>query len=220
MRRRSSKFAAGGAQKQHKFCGCPVGRPFNIEHPTCKTCPIDCSASKKSGATEAPPRTWHEGQILFTTAYLFSYNHWHGRPRYIYMLQKQKWKAVFEGIWALWGKQKDTKRKITVVRQVTQESNFIMDDDNLMTSLKPVLDSLKLQGVIIDDASRYVQVDKPVQVIGASEVIMVTVTNMNEPIGDPPARKIAAKAEKIAVEDSLNLRKRTKKSKKVSAVAN
>lgn len=165
--------------KKVKSCGCPTGRPFNLEHPTCRTCPIECHASRRRGVQEVV-NTWFSEKTLHTTAYLYSPNHWHGRPRYVYLAQKQKWLKVLEGTWALWGKQKGGVRRIIITRQVTSDDQLIMDPDNLMHSLKPVLDAIKLQGVIVDDSLKYIEVPTPVQRVGERQVVTIDVRDCIE----------------------------------------
>ena len=144
-------------KKVPKTFGCPVGRPLNRAHPTCKTCPIDCSAGKgKRKGAEETINTWYAGKALTTSAYLYSPNHWHGRPLAVYMAEKKKRKQVLDGIWALWGKQGAERRQVVVTRQVTTEEHLIMDDDNLRFGLKPLLDNLKFYGIVIDDAREYI----------------------------------------------------------------
>jgi len=168
-------------EKAIKAAGCPVGREHDANHPTCRSCPIDCSKAGRRGAAEIVTTTF-KGKQLCTTAYLYSPNSWHGRPLHVYLAQKRKWRLVFEGTWALWGRQTIMRRRITVVRQVTSEDSFISDDDNLRFCLKPLLDNLKAQGVIVDDARQYI--DEPIisQVLGGRQMVTVEVTDTDSPI--------------------------------------
>jgi hypothetical protein len=162
-----------------KTFGCPVGRPLNRAHATCKTCPIDCSGwkgkGKKACSSEEIVNTRHEGKTIVTTAYLYSPNHWHGRPLAVYMAEKRKWRQFLDGTWALWGRQGTERRQVVVTRQVTQEEHLINDDDNLWFSLKPVLDCLKHYGVIVDDAREYIAETEITQTIVDRQLVTIEV---------------------------------------------
>ena len=159
-----------------KTLGCPVGRVLNRNHPTC---PIDCSGGKgkgkKAGSSEEIINTRHEGKTIITTAYLYSPNHWHGRPLAVYLAEKRKWKQVLDGTWALWGRQGAERRQVVVTRQVTQEEHLINDDDNLRFCLKPLHDVLKHYGVIKDDAREYIAETEITQVIGSKQIVTIEV---------------------------------------------
>ena len=62
--------------------------------------------------------------------------------------------------------------KISVVR----ESSKTMDWDNLVSSLKPVIDGLKLAGVIIDDNWQYIRSIETDQKISNKKIITIKVT--------------------------------------------
>lgn len=160
-----------------KVFGCPVGRTLNLEHPTCKTCPMDCTGKKGRGVIETTV-TRYEGNKLVTTAYLYSPNHWHGRPLHVYLAQKRKWREVLDGTWALWGKQKVLRRQVTVMRQVTAEDDLIMDDDNLRFSLKPLLDNLKYHSIIIDDSREYIEETLITQTLGTQQLVVIKVKDL------------------------------------------
>lgn len=164
-------------QPSPKLCGCPVGRKHDKSHPTCRSCPIDCTAARRKGTVEEYVRTWHEGKVLCTTAYLYSANHWHGRPIHVYLKQKKKWRDILAGTWALWGKQGQGMRRIVVTRQVVAPEHIIADDDNLRFALKPLLDSLKLHGVIKDDAREYILEPEITQEVGDTPLVTMEVTD-------------------------------------------
>ncbi len=51
------------------------------------------------------------------------------------------------------------RRRVTVVREVPHVREFILDDDNLEYSLKPLLDGIKQAGLIRDDRRKWI--DRP-----------------------------------------------------------
>ena len=101
-------------------------------------------------------KTHHVGKTLVTTAYLNSINHWHGRPRGVYLAERKKWEAILRGTWALWGLAGDEKRILAVRRFVQAEKNLIKDRDNLVGAIKPVKDALVRVGVLKDDTDAHV----------------------------------------------------------------
>jgi hypothetical protein len=135
---------------------------------------MDCTGKKGRGVTESIV-TQHVGMTLSTNCYLYSPNHWHGRPLAVYLEQKRKWRQVLDGTWALWGKQGMARRQVVVIRQVTTEEHLIMDDDNLRFCLKPLLDNLKHQGVIKDDAREYIVETAISQILGSQQIVTMQV---------------------------------------------
>jgi len=133
---------------------CPFGRSFNAAHASCVSCQrqalVVCQKPKRQSGPVVL-RTWHEGRELLTTAFLYSSNHWHGRPRGVYLAERKKWEGVFTGTWALWGKQGAEKRAVTVRRFVESKAGLIKDQDNKSGAMKPVLDALRKHGVLRDD---------------------------------------------------------------------
>lgn len=103
-------------------------------------------------------RSWTRGAVFSTTKPLHSMNHWHGRPRHIYLQYKNEWRKVLAGTWALWGKATG-KRTLIVTRYVASQGHLIKDDDNRIGAIKPVKDLLVDMGVLIDDTSEHVVFD-------------------------------------------------------------
>lgn len=131
---------------------CPVGRPFDENHVTCRSCRKQgnsCSSSKKRRVPE-PPRSWTRGTVFVTTKALHSMNHWHGRPAYVYQKYKNEWRKVLSGTWALWGVAAG-KRSLIVTRYVASQGHLIKDDDNLSGARKPLQDVLVEMGILLDD---------------------------------------------------------------------
>ena len=137
---------------------CKFGRHFDAQHSTCISCRrqkiVRCGT--KQGKVSQPDISF-KGQILTTSAYLYSANHSHGRPRYIYLAEKRKWRGVLAGTWALWGKQAGQKRLLLVRRFVAHAHLLIADRDNLEAAIKPLKDVLVEQGVLSNDKDSFVE---------------------------------------------------------------
>ena len=147
---------------------CPFGRSLDSSHASCISCQRQALAvcqKPKREKTAALVRTWNEGRLLVTTAYLFSSNHWHGRPRGVYLAERRKWDSVFTGTWALWGKQGVEKRRVLVRRYVESKAGLIKDQDNRSGAMKPVLDALRRRGVLRDDTEADVSFDIQQEVV-------------------------------------------------------
>lgn len=87
-----------------------------------------------------------------TTAYMPSSNHWHGRPRHVYLAERKKWEMILSGTWALWGVQSSAgKRVLTVRRFVHDQRGLIADGDNRSAAIKPLKDTLVKFGVLRND---------------------------------------------------------------------
>lgn len=137
---------------------CPIGRQFSETHPTCRSCQrqgaVICKKPKKARFKDLV-RTWHNGKTLCTTAYMYSSNHWHGRPRYVYLAERKKWEQVLAGTWALWGQQGDQRRSVVVRRFVESAGGIILDQDNISAATKPIWDALRKHGVLVDDTESH-----------------------------------------------------------------
>jgi hypothetical protein len=83
-------------------------------------------------------------------------NHWHGRPRHVYLNYKKEWERVLTGTWALWGRAAG-KRRLIVTRYVASEGHLVADRDNLVGAIKPLKDLLVKSGVLRDDTDNDVE---------------------------------------------------------------
>jgi Holliday junction resolvase RusA-like endonuclease len=153
---------------------CPVGRSYNPDHATCRTCRIDCKkpvkVRKAFNSGPAGPGRWA------TTLDLTSPNEWtnknHGKV--IYNRVKREWRksilradlhlGVAHGM-----------RRVEIVRFI-YSLRHRMDKDNLYGSVKPLLDCLKAVRVILDDGPDFISLDVR-QEIGAPRV-EITVINI------------------------------------------
>lgn len=136
---------------------CKIGRNYDPNHPTCRSCErqgIVCQKPKKAKLSDLV-KTWHAGKVLMTTAYLPSSNHWHGRPRYVYLQERKKWEQILVGTWALWGVQGEDKRTLLVRRFVSNQNSMILDYDNRVAAIKPLKDTLIKVGVLKDDTDEF-----------------------------------------------------------------
>lgn len=139
---------------------CPVGRNFNPDHATCRSCPLDCrerhTTRPSSQKPVEPVRVAVIGNKLVTNQYLSSLNAWNNKPRYLYSKEKKKWEKVLAGAVYIWGLA-EGKRALTVMRFVESRRNLIKDFDNRVGALKPVKDVLVATGVLVDDSDEYLE---------------------------------------------------------------
>ena len=159
---------------------CPFGRTYNEDHPVCKSCQGQlgpCKMKPKKRPKVDQIKTWHDGNQLITTKYLYSMNHWHGRPRHVYQRYKAEWREVLLGTWALWGKGKG-KRRLRIKRIVTRKNQLIQDSlDNLNGSTKPIKDLLEENGVLINDNDQLL--DAAInQELGREQLTIITVEDI------------------------------------------
>lgn len=132
---------------------CPVGRPFDLAHATCRSCTISCRerTGKKHRPPALPIQTCVVGNRLITTLYLSSLNAWNNRPRYLYTNERKKWERVLRGAEHIWGRATG-KRTLLILRLVPSRKHLLSDFDNLIGSTKPVKDVLTRSGVLLDDS--------------------------------------------------------------------
>jgi hypothetical protein len=146
------------ALKKTPYVSCPVGRPFNLAHATCKSCPIECR--ERNGKKPVEPKERQNisvhvvGNRLITTLYLDSLNAWNNKPRYLYTNIRNRWQKVLHNAVYIWGRP-EGKRVLQVRRLVRDKRCLILDRDNLIGSLKPVKDVLTRCQVLIDDSDEF-----------------------------------------------------------------
>ena len=161
---------------------CPVGRDNcdPAKNAVCKSMVSrgECTphSVRKRKAAARPVMTWHKENRLFTTKYFYSVNHWHGRPRYVYLNYKKEWLSVLAGTWALWGNAKG-KRRVIIYRQVSASKKIISDFDNLVAGCKPILDILTQQGVIQDDTTDDIELHIS-QGVGIEDIVEIKVEDI------------------------------------------
>ncbi len=176
--------------------GCDVfGRSYDPNHPVCSSCQgqgVECSEaelknkikkkreSKRIRATAAPVVVEGQKSFLVRGYDLVSPNAWvrHPNSRSVYMGVKKRWKGILKNSVYHFGKAKG-KRQITVVRHV-KDKRSLYDEDNMVGSLKPMIDSLVKEGVFIDDTPKRLQVNKPKQVPDGQNYIEIFVEDMND----------------------------------------
>ena len=125
-----------------------------------------------------PVRTWFEEKEFCTTKYLYSLNHWHGRPLAVYLDYKKQWRKVLTGSVFLWGRAKG-KRFLSVRRIVRSANHLIKDRDNLEGAVKPIKDLLVSEGVLLEDEDSHVRFEIS-QEVGKVEHVRIFVEDLNE----------------------------------------
>ncbi len=177
--------------------GCEFfGRTFDPDHPVCSSCRsqgVECTEadlknkmkkkreSRRVRATAAPGVNSEGKKNLLVRGYdLDSPNKWirHPNSRKIYMGVKRKWKGILSNSGYHFGKA-EGKRQIYVIRHI-KDRRSLYDEDNMVGSLKPLIDSLVKEGVFIDDKPQYLQVNKPVQIPDGQKFIEIIVEELND----------------------------------------
>jgi len=153
---------------------CPVGRSFDPDHPTCRS-------HQRQGATcqqraKSKPKRYSGGPIVvagrlgwMTTFDLQSANA-HANRRggeLIYRGIKRTWQRLLRNAVLHFGPANGRKRRIEIVRHIPSR-RWCMDEDNLWSSQKPLVDCLVSQGIFVDDSRDWLERLPPREVISPS----------------------------------------------------
>jgi hypothetical protein len=155
---------------------CPVGRTFDANHATCRSCPVACQKPRKvRQAGNAGPAG--QGRWM-TTLDLSSPNEWTNKKngRMIYQSIKRQWQKALRGTIFHLGAAKG-RRRVEIVRYAANPAH-LMDKDNAYAGCKPLLDCLTAAGIIIDDGPEYIELSVR-QEIGEARV-EITVTSLGD----------------------------------------
>lgn len=145
-------------------------------HATCISCIKQAADTCRTGKRARVPVVAGPAQIEGVRAWSVtgldvpSPNEWvrHPHGRKVYMGIKAKWKRAVAGSVYHFG-QAQGKRSIKVIRWI-KDKRSLYDEDNLTGGLKPIIDSLVQEGVLQDDTTGLLRVEKPQQRIGAPRV--------------------------------------------------
>lgn len=151
---------------------CRVRIQFDPDHPTCRSCQrqgIPCSQKKRKKARQAVsggPFVRGSRRGWVSTYDLQSCNKHVNHPSgdKVYRGIKRQWGKVLANAAYHFGLADGKKRRMEVVRFVASRRQ-IMDEDNLWASLKPMVDCLVAQGVLVDDSREWVEHVAPREVV-------------------------------------------------------
>lgn len=105
---------------------------------------------------------WWETLVRVAGAQIPDLKDWSVIVRTETRMERGKWRIVEE--------RRKERRRVTVIRQVKNRQHFILDDDNLQFSAKPLNDALRRLGLVYDDRRTWMVQPMPLQEVSPDGV--------------------------------------------------